>query len=114
MRVSVRAPCIPTLALTRAARRAFCHASLAERAVRAPRPGGAPDKARLWRARSSPRRGGALPRRFEPWVRRVGKRGCPVHELGLPLPRVKSPPWHMNCEMTRWKAEPLKWSGLPL
>ena len=31
----------------------------------------------------------------------------------VPLPRVKSPPWHMNCVMTRWKAEPLKWSGLP-
>ena len=47
------------------------------------------------------------------WVERVGKRGCPVHELRLPLPRVKSPPWHMNCVMTRWKEEPLKWSGLP-
>lgn len=21
--------------------------------------------------------------------------------------------WHMNWEMTRWNAEPLKWSGLP-
>jgi len=33
------------------------------------------------------------------------------------LPAVKSPPWHMNwhmnCVMTRWKAEPLKWGGLP-
>ena len=30
-----------------------------------------------------------------------------------PLPRVKSPPWHMKSVMTRWKEEPLKWSGLP-
>ena len=30
------------------------------------------------------------------------------------MPRVKSPPWHMNCEITRWKAEPLKCRGLPL
>ena len=42
------------------------------------------------------------------WVARAGRRGCPVHELRLPLPRVKSPPWHMKSVMTRWKVEPLK------
>jgi hypothetical protein len=26
---------------------------------------------------------------------------------------VKSPPWIMKDLMTRWKAEPLKWRGLP-
>ena len=26
---------------------------------------------------------------------------------------MKSPPWHMKSVMTRWKEEPLKWSGLP-
>lgn len=31
----------------------------------------------------------------------------------VPLPRVKSPPWHMKSLITRWKAEPLKWRGLP-
>lgn len=28
-------------------------------------------------------------------------------------PAVKSPPWHMNPGMTRWKVEPLKCRGLP-
>merc|ERR1719245_811089 len=31
----------------------------------------------------------------------------------VPLPAVKSPPWHINSGITRWKALPLKWSGLP-
>ncbi len=31
----------------------------------------------------------------------------------VPLPAVKSPPWIMNCLITRWKLEPLKCSGLP-
>ena len=32
----------------------------------------------------------------------------------VPLPAVKSPPWHMKPGMTRWKEEPLYHSGLPL
>eukprot|EP00929_Paragymnodinium_shiwhaense_P103025 TRINITY_DN662_c1_g1_i1.p2 TRINITY_DN662_c1_g1~~TRINITY_DN662_c1_g1_i1.p2 ORF type:complete len:102 (-),score=17.35 TRINITY_DN662_c1_g1_i1:25-330(-) len=31
----------------------------------------------------------------------------------VPLPRVKSPPWHMKLLITRWKALPLKCRGLP-
>ena len=74
----------------------------------------APDRALLLRAQSSPGRGGDLPRRLGCWA--VGRARGPFvsQEQGVPLPRVKSPPWHMNCEMTRWKAEPLKCSGLPL
>mmetsp|Transcript_23780 Transcript_23780/g.39870 ORF Transcript_23780/g.39870 Transcript_23780/m.39870 type:complete len:200 (-) Transcript_23780:302-901(-) len=32
----------------------------------------------------------------------------------VPLPAVKSPPWHMNPGMTRWNLLPLKCSGLPI
>merc|ERR1719221_2209248 len=32
----------------------------------------------------------------------------------VPLPAVKSPPWHMNSVITRWNALPLKCNGLPL
>ena len=45
---------------------------------------------------------------------RTLQRPSPFRRAGVPLPRVKSPPWHMNCEITRWKAEPLKCRGLPL
>ena len=100
-----------TLALTRAARRAFCQASLAGQSSADRRASGlsaalacAEQPAARWRPPDEV---------LGLWVARVGRRGCPVHELGLPLPRVKSPPWHMNCVMTRWKEEPLKWSGLP-
>jgi hypothetical protein len=31
----------------------------------------------------------------------------------VPLPRVKSPPWHMNPGMTRWNADPLKCKTFP-
>mmetsp|Transcript_6204 Transcript_6204/g.14136 ORF Transcript_6204/g.14136 Transcript_6204/m.14136 type:complete len:278 (-) Transcript_6204:233-1066(-) len=32
----------------------------------------------------------------------------------VPFPAVKSPPWHMNPGMTRWKALPLKCRSFPL
>jgi hypothetical protein len=76
---------------------------------------GAPDRPLPLRAQSRPGRGREPPRRPGCWAE--GRARCGPflwQELGVPLPRVKSPPWHMNCEMTRWKAEPLKWSGLPL
>ena len=101
-----------TLALTRAARRAFCQASLAGQTSADRRGFGlsaalacAEQPAARMRAPEEGRTVGCA----------GGKEGVPcTRELGLPLPRVKSPPWHMNCVMTRWKEEPLKWSGLPL
>ncbi|PON93901.1 LOW QUALITY PROTEIN: hypothetical protein TorRG33x02_102910 [Trema orientale] len=39
---------------------------------------------------------------------------APMDSPPVPFPAVKSPPWHMNPGMTRWKLEPLKCIGFPL